>query len=395
MIGNSNNSPFQYLNRMERFTALLTDVRYCFAGKAHRMSRENITLMIDDIVHDEHIFYMVFFMGAYYAVKKENRTKSQIVESIDAMKDLMGWEKESIQDKVTLVYGLDFSKIDLTKEEANPIEEFSTLIKLFYDKRKSIKNFIHKRPFYKDILDPLPHATLYVCVLLGKVADFFRSTEKRFDWEQMSDIMEDVFESLLEWISIVAGLTYYHLKNKLGTKEQVSDLLDALKDINGYKKHRKLGDPAEPLNFSELKRDLDKSSVKQIDFEIGEGCPSVVSYNDKNRRHELQNAEDLVIEDEKIKILFNYPLSTEVTLEFENIGGFTRMDVFRCIYEGYKKIYDEEEEDAGDPGSAPNLLNRGESEGRYGIWGHYISELYIEQIFYNETTKTISMFIGS
>lgn len=71
------------------------------------------------------------------------------------------------------------------------------------------------------------------------------------------------------------------------------------------------------------------------------------------------------------------------------------MDLWRCIYEGYKKIYDEEEADAGDPGSAPNLLNRGQSEGRFGIWGHYISELYIEQINYNARTRTISMFIGS
>ncbi|KKL18529.1 hypothetical protein LCGC14_2474620, partial [marine sediment metagenome] len=225
MIENNKNNPLRHLNRMERFTALLTDVRNCFLGKAHRMSRENITLMIDDIVHNEHIFYMIFFMGAYYAVKKENRTKSQIVESIDAMKQLIGWEKKSIRDKVTLVYGLDFSKVDFTKEEEenNPIEEFSALIKFFYEKRESIKNFIHKRPFYKDILDPLPHVTLYVCVLLGKVADFFRSKEKQFDWEQMTDIMEDIFELLLEWISIVAGLTYYHLKYNLGTEEQVND----------------------------------------------------------------------------------------------------------------------------------------------------------------------------
>jgi len=225
---------------MERFALLLTDVRYCFLGKAHRMSREEIALMLDEIVHDEHLFYMIFFMGAYYAVKKEDRTEKQRGEAIDGMEQLMGWEKQSARNKVTSVYEFNFSMDDLTEEKDiyNPIEEFSALMNLFYEKGESLKNFINKRPFYKEVLTSLPHATLYVCVLLGKVADFFRSKVKQFDWDQMSDIMEDIFELLLEWISIIAGLTYYHLKYNMGTEEQVRDLLDALKDINGYEKHK-------------------------------------------------------------------------------------------------------------------------------------------------------------
>ncbi len=54
----------------------------------------------------------------------------------------------------------------------------------------------------------------------------------------MTEIIEDIFKILLEWISIVASLTYYHLKYNLGTEKQVNDLLDALNDINGYKKHK-------------------------------------------------------------------------------------------------------------------------------------------------------------
>lgn len=48
------------------------------------------------------------------------------------------------------------------------------------------------------------------------------------------------------------------------------DLLDALRDINGYKEHRKLGDPAEPISFK------DNPSIKQIDLEVGGFCPTVV-----------------------------------------------------------------------------------------------------------------------
>lgn len=156
------------------------------------------------------------------------------------MEQLMGWEKQSVRKKVTAVYRFNFSMIDLTKEEevSSPPEEFTALMKLFYEKRESLKNFFNKRSFYKVILSPLPQATLYVCTLLEKVGNFFHSKVKQFDWDQMSDIPEDIFEILLEWISIIAGLTYYHLKYDLGTEEQVRDLLDTLKDLNGYDKHK-------------------------------------------------------------------------------------------------------------------------------------------------------------
>jgi len=41
------------------------------------------------------------------------------------------------------------------------------------------------------------------------------------------------------------------------------------------------------------------------------------------------------------------------------------------------------------------LLNREESDGVFGIWGHDIGDLVIEQLTYNPDTKKINMFIGS
>ncbi|NVM54285.1 MAG: hypothetical protein HWN66_11340 [Candidatus Helarchaeota archaeon] len=399
MNKNSKINPFHPLNRMERFALLLTDVRKCFSGEAHRLSQEKISQMLDEIVHDEHLFYMIFFMGAYHAVKKENKSEKQRKESINAMEVLMGWEKQSVREKVNSVYirPLNVLNDELAskKDRDNPTKEFSTLMKLFHEKRDSLTNFTQRRPFYKEILNPPPQATLYVCILLEKVADFFRFKEKKFNWDQMENIMEDIFEFLLEWISIVAGLTYYHLKYRLGTKEQVEDLLDALKDINGYEEHRKLGVLEEMPRFSLSGRSVESSTFEQIKLELDGGCPSVISYEDEGRRSQLQDSEDLVIKDEKIKILFQYPLSNDVLLEFESIGGFTRMDIFRCIYEGYKKIYEEEEKDLGDPGSAPHLLNRARSNGKYGIWGHYMGDLYIEGVLYNKSNKTIKLRIGS
>jgi len=81
--------------------------------------------------------------------------------------------------------------------------------------------------------------------------------------------------------------------------------------------------------------------------------------------------------------------------DYENKGGFTRIDLFRCIYEGYKKIYDEEEQEVGDLGIYENLYNRKESDGKYGIWGHYLDDLFLEGVFYNLDLNLVTLFIGS
>ena len=69
--------------------------------------------------------------------------------------------------------------------------------------------------------------------------------------------------------------------------------------------------------------------------------------------------------------------------------------MFQHIYEAYKNIYDEEEQQVGDPGTYENLYNRKKSEGPYGIWGHQLGDLYLESINYNPKTKTVNLAIGS
>ena len=93
--------------------------------------------------------------------------------------------------------------------------------------------------------------------------------------------------------------------------------------------------------------------------------------------------------------MFTYPLKNKVSFEYTNKDGFTRMDLFRCIYEGYKEIYETEEKDAGDPGTYEKLYNRKHSQGRYGIWGHYIVDLRIEGVSYDPKTKLVELLIGS
>ena len=123
--------------------------------------------------------------------------------------------------------------------------------------------------------------------------------------------------------------------------------------------------------------------------------PSVLDYENEKVRENLINASEVVISEEKITLILTYPLSVEVRISMEKKGGFTRTDVFKEIYEAYKKIYEEEEKSEGDPGSYDNMYNRKKSEGKYGIWGHYIEDLIIESVSYNQKEKELYMFIGS
>jgi len=136
--------------------------------------------------------------------------------------------------------------------------------------------------------------------------------------------------------------------------------------------------------------------MELIEMQLERGyTPKVDGYADEETRFELLNPNDIVIEDEQIHIEFRYPLATPVMFTHSKKGGFTRLDIFRLIYEGYKYIYEQEEKEVGDPGTYERSYNRQKSTGKYGIWGHYISDLWIEFVYYKPAEKTIYLRIGS
>ncbi len=131
-------------------------------------------------------------------------------------------------------------------------------------------------------------------------------------------------------------------------------------------------------------------------FKGGFHVPTVLDYENENIRNSIEKPDEIIIKDERITMIFTYPLSVEIASKLVKKGGFTRMDLFRYIYEGYKKIYDEEEKEVGEPGQvSEKCLNRARSYGKYGIWGHNLEDLVIESITYFPKKKLVHMFIGS
>jgi hypothetical protein len=125
------------------------------------------------------------------------------------------------------------------------------------------------------------------------------------------------------------------------------------------------------------------------------GTPHVNDYAKDYLQNRIINPDEIIIPDEKISIRFTYPLSVELIYEYEQNWGFSRKNLFKFIYKAYKRIYDEEEQEVGDPGIYENLYNRKKSNGPYGIWGHYLDDLYLEFIRYNPKTKVVNLAIGS
>lgn len=105
----------------------------------------------------------------------------------------------------------------------------------------------------------------------------------------------------------------------------------------------------------------------------------------------LQNAEDIVAPTD-ISIIVTYPLGTTGPSDIEkklkgwifnlhssDSQGFTRRGIAKAVSEVYNRIYDEEEK----PTTTYEFLqNRVKTSGKYGIWGHYLSDLDLHTIIY-------------
>lgn len=106
----------------------------------------------------------------------------------------------------------------------------------------------------------------------------------------------------------------------------------------------------------------------------------VVGHCDPVVQSTLIDGDEIVTDSPEITIVFSYPLKSKFELKFTNDGNFTRKDFWRAVYEGYLKIYGEEDTAVGPTDNIPGMCNRAPSEGPYGIWGHHIDDLYLEGV---------------
>ncbi len=111
----------------------------------------------------------------------------------------------------------------------------------------------------------------------------------------------------------------------------------------------------------------------RVDF-----CYDIASNSDLNEGEDV--ADSRVLDDhDVITIEFTYPLRRPISRTFSREGGFTYLDFAQTVATAYAEIYAEEEHSrTSSPEPRGMLMNRSETDGIYGIWGHDINDLVLE-----------------
>lgn len=141
--------------------------------------------------------------------------------------------------------------------------------------------------------------------------------------------------------------------------------------IESYKK----GDRLFPDYYYEDTEDI--GDRKQYQKEIKDSPPDEVILL-PNQEYEL-----------KISYPLTYPFITKLK---SNVKGLTRRDVVNFVVKCYKQIYKKEDERTNvKVGKIPGMYNRNRTDGKYGIWGHDLSDLILCSLQINGNKLTVGV----
>ncbi|PAM94380.1 hypothetical protein B4N84_15055 [Flavobacterium sp. IR1] len=143
-----------------------------------------------------------------------------------------------------------------------------------------------------------------------------------------------------------------------------------------------------------------KANKEQLqDFENGI-VPWISIENPEAEISQLIEAESIIVPDSEITLLIDYPLNKPAEFVLKSAGkGFTKKQLILEISKKYHEIYKEEESTAVTK-TLPmekrgNLINRNETDGKYGVWGHDIGDLDLSTIdVYKSENGKITISLG-
>jgi hypothetical protein len=99
---------------------------------------------------------------------------------------------------------------------------------------------------------------------------------------------------------------------------------------------------------------------------------------------QLINKDEIVVKEDTITLIIEYPLTSEYRLKINSKHGFTRRELIMEISKAYHKLYEEEEATATiktvPVAQRTTLYNRNQTNGKYGIWGHDIADLILAEV---------------
>ena len=117
-----------------------------------------------------------------------------------------------------------------------------------------------------------------------------------------------------------------------------------------------------------------KATTIYFEFETRDETPRIAAPEEYG---ELLGASTIMDDRDAIDVVIDYPLTNPTTLHMTKPITVERFA--RGVAAAYKVIYQEEERTSSkEAGLMPGTLNRGETDGTYGIVMHGIEDLYLE-----------------
>ena len=145
------------------------------------------------------------------------------------------------------------------------------------------------------------------------------------------------------------------------------------------KKQNNLGTLIATIEFG-----VQASEDELEDFEDGI-IPWISIENPESEMDRLIDSDEIVIPYSEITIIIDYPLNKPTSFVLTNSkNGFTKKELILEISKKYHEIFTVEEATATiktiPPDERKKIMNRNETNGNYGIWGHDIGDLDLSSI---------------
>lgn len=94
---------------------------------------------------------------------------------------------------------------------------------------------------------------------------------------------------------------------------------------------------------------------------------------------------------------YDYPMTTSLRVSYHLTPDTTPDDILKLVAKEYQRIYAEEEASTKvTPGTHSVLQgNRNKTDGKYGIYGHVMGDLFVDGLTIDIENKNIDLCMGS
>ncbi len=183
---------------------------------------------------------------------------------------------------------------------------------------------------------------------------------------------------LIIFLTFISLISCKHLP-LFKSKENYDAVLTKKEAEAVNKKQNNLGTLIATIDF-----EVQATEEESKDFEDGI-IPWISIENPENEIDKLINSDEIVIPYSEITVIIDYPLNKPTSFVLTNSkNGFTKKDLILEISKKYHEIFTTEETTATTktipPDERKGIMNRNETNGIYGIWGHDIGDLDLGSI---------------